>query len=72
MKGANTSMKFEQPIVEIQKFDLKDVISASGETAGEETEESTTKKSQPNTVVGEDGGVCAYNKTDNYNFDNCL
>ncbi len=65
-------MKFEQPIVEIQKFDLKDVISASGETPSEETEESTTKKSQPNTVVGEDGGVCAYNKTDNYNFDNCL
>lgn len=65
-------MKFEQPIVEIQKFDLKDVISASGETPSEETEESTTKKSQPGTVVGEDGGVCAYNKSDNYNFDNCL
>lgn len=61
-------MKFEKPIVEIQKFDLKDVISASAET----TAETTTKKSQPNTIVGEDGGVCAYNKTDNYNFDNCL
>lgn len=24
-------MKFEEPIVEIQKFDLKDIISASGE-----------------------------------------
>ncbi len=61
-------MKFEKPIVEIQKFDLKDVISASAET----TTETTTKKSQPNTIVGEDGGICAYNKTDNYNFDNCL
>lgn len=61
-------MKFEKPIVEIQKFDLKDVISASAET----TAATTTKKSQPNTIVGEDGGVCAYNKTDNYNFDNCL
>ena len=60
-------MKFEKPIVEIQKFDLKDVISASGGPT-----ETTTKKSQPNTIVGEDGGVCAYNKTDNYNFDNCL
>ena len=61
-------MKFEKPIVEIQKFDLKDVISASAETSAP----TTTKKSQPNTIVGEDGGVCAYNKTDNYNFDNCL
>lgn len=61
-------MKFEKPIVEIQKFDLKDVISASAEPPIE----TTTKKSQPNTIVGEDGGICAYNKTDNYNFDNCL
>lgn len=65
-------MKFEKPIVEIQKFDLKDVISASGESTGESQEETTTKKSQPNTVVGDDGGICAYNKTDNYNFNNCL
>ena len=56
-------MKFERPIAEIQKFDLKDVISSSGET---------TKKSQPGTVVGDDGGVCSYTKADNYNFDNCL
>ena len=61
-------MKFEKPMVEIQKFDLKDVISASGGNGGEET----TKKSQPGTVVGDDGGICAYNKTDNYNFNNCL
>lgn len=64
-------MKFEKPIVEIQKFDLKDVLSASGETPSE-SEESTTKKSQPGTVVGDDGGICANNKTDNYNFNNCL
>ena len=28
-------MKFETPIADIQKFDLKDVISASGETETE-------------------------------------
>jgi hypothetical protein len=60
-------MKFEKPIVEIQKFDLKDVISASGETG-----ETTTKKSQPGTVVGDDGGICSYTKADNYNMNNCL
>lgn len=61
-------MKYENPIVEIQKFDLKDVISASSG----ETGETTTKKSQPGTVVGDDGGICSYTKADNYNFDNCL
>ena len=64
-------MKFEKPIVEIQKFDLKDVISASGETPSE-GEETTTKKSQPDTVVGDDGGICSYTKADNYNMNNCL
>lgn len=64
-KGETEVMKFEKPIVEIQKFDLKDVISASTGTG-------TTKKSQPGTVVGDDGGICAYNKTDNYNFNNCV
>jgi hypothetical protein len=59
-------MKFEKPIAEIQKFDLKDVISASSETP------TTTKKSQPGTIVGDEGGVCSYTKADNYNFDNCL
>lgn len=62
-------MKFESPIAEIQKFDLKDVIASSSETQPEVT---TTKKSQPGTVVGDDGGVCSYTKADNYNFDNCL
>ena len=61
-------MKFEKPVAVVEKFDLADILTASGET----TASSTTKKSQPNTIVGEDGGVCAYNKTDNYNFDNCL
>ena len=61
-------MKFEKPIVEIQKFDLKDVISAS---SGDPSD-TTTKKSQPGTVVGDDGGICSYTKADNYNFDNCL
>lgn len=62
-------MKFEKPIAEIQKFDLKDVISASSE--GGETP-TTSKKSQPGTIVGDEGGVCSYTKADNYNFDNCL
>ena len=58
-------MKFERPIAEIQKFDLKDVIASSSETQPEVT---TTKKSQPGTVVGDDGGVCSYTKADNYNI----
>jgi hypothetical protein len=60
-------MKFEKPVAVVEKFDLADILTASGEVTP-----TTTKKSQPNTIVGEDGGVCAYNKTDNYNFDNCL
>jgi|GEM_PF-2096325 hypothetical protein len=62
-------MKFEKPIAEIQKFDLKDVISAS---TPDEPGPTTTKKSQPGTIVGDEGGVCSYTKADNYNFDNCL
>ena len=65
-------MKFEMPIAEIQKFDLKDVISASDGGAATEPETPTTTKSQPGTVVGDDGGICQYNKTDSYNFDACL
>ena len=61
-------MKFEKPIVEIQKFDLKDVISVSADPPID----TTTKKSQPGTVVGDDGGICSYTKADNYNMNNCL
>ena len=61
-------MKFEKPVAVVEKFDLADILTASAATEAT----TTTKKSQPNTIVGEDGGVCAYNKTDNYNFDNCL
>ncbi len=53
-------MKFEKPIAEVVKFDLKDVISSS-------------ENSQPGTVVGDHGGICAGDKTDNYDFSgNCL
>ena len=57
-------MKFEKPVAEVQKFDLKDVISASGE--------SPINNPQTGTIVGEDTGSCAGDKSDNYNFDNCL
>ena len=54
-------MKYEKPIAEIHLFGAADIITASPD-----------QPSQPGTVVGDDGGICAYDKTDNYNFDNCL
>ena len=64
-------MKFEMPIAEIQKFDLKDIISASDE-GGDTTPTTTVAKSQPGTVVGDMGGTCQGGKKDDYNFDACL
>lgn len=63
-------MKFEKPIAEIQKFDLKDVISASG--GGDEPAQPTTTESQYGTAYWEDGIPCTYTKEDQYNFNNCL
>ena len=58
-------MKFEKPIAEIQRFDLRDIISASSEE--------TTEKSQPGTFVGDYlGGPCTYTKADNLEEGDCL
>lgn len=62
-------MKFEMPIAEIQRFDLKDVISASGEETGN-TEESSTV-SMEGTVVGSQGGICSGGLEDNYIMVHC-
>ena len=60
-------MKFETPIAEIQKFDLKDVISASGET-GEETTPTQTYGERTDTYSE---GHCVGGAPDNYQT-NCL
>lgn len=60
-------MKFEKPILEIHKFDLKDVISASG--GG--TEGSSETENPEGTPIWEDGGTCEGNHHDNYNYNNC-
>jgi hypothetical protein len=63
-------MKFEKPIAEIQKFDLKDIISASDEE--QPTQEDTTE-SQPGTAYYSQGIPCTWTKEDNYNFSgHCL
>lgn len=61
-------MKFERPIAEIEKFDLKDVISASGDASDSTTE---SVDDRHNTMIGQETGVCSGRAEDNYNFDMC-
>ena len=63
-------MKFEKPIAEIHKFDLKDFISASSEVPAVET---TKAYYEYGIVHPDDAPTCYfYTKLDHYNFDNCL
>ena len=61
-------MKFETPIAEIELFELKDVISASGDPAGPtETEDDTSDVG----MIWE--GNCIYHDArDNDNWNECL
>ena len=61
-------MKFETPIAEVELFDLKDVISASGSP---EPPVTTTDDTTDFDTVFE--GNCIYHDArDNDNWDNCL
>lgn len=65
-------MKFEKPIVEIEKFALKDIISASGESAS--TEPSRTTSLHFDSESYYEDGYCWYNsaRDNNPNFDDCI
>ena len=70
-------MKFEQPIAEITKFTLKDIISSSGEGGGDDpTEESSSSPNVTTTSEMYDTmneGHCLYNsaRDNNPNWTNC-
>ena len=62
-------MKFEPPIAEIELFDLRDIISASNEDAGEDLPiENTRDTSSIDFWVDN----CVPNLLDNDDWENCL
>lgn len=60
-------MKFETPIAEIELFELKDIISTSGETNPEETTDDTTDYDTMH-----EGNCIYHDARDNDNWNNCL
>lgn len=63
-------MKFETPIAEVELFDLKDIISASGEQEPTEPEETTDDTTDYDRVF--EGNCIYHDARDNDNWDNCL
>ena len=61
-------MKFETPIAEFEQFDLKDIISVSGESV----EPSDTTDDTSDTDMVFEGNCIYHDKRDNNNWDNCL
>ena len=61
-------MKFETPIAEFEQFDLKDIISASGEPV--EPSDTTDDTSDAGMLF--EGNCIYHDKRDNNNWDNCL
>ena len=53
---------FEKPFLEVEHFELQDAILTSG----------GVDPAQAGTAVGDDGGTCHGDKTDNYNFTDCV
>ena len=63
-------MKFETPIAEVELFELKDIISASGEPGPEPSSETTDDTTDYDMVFELN---CIYHDArDNDNWDNCL
>ena len=63
-------MKFETPIAEVELFDLKDIISASGNENPSEPETTTDDTTDYDTVF--EGNCIYHDARDNDNWDNCL
>ena len=63
-------MKFETPIAEVELFDLKDIISASGNENPPEPETTTDDTTDFDTVF--EGNCIYHDARDNDNWDNCL
>lgn len=58
-------MKFEKPIAEVELFELKDIISASGESTSYDFDPNMTNyMNEPNCLYGD--------ARDNDNFDECF
>ena len=65
-------MKFETPIAEVELFDLKDIISASGEPNPTESEPSDTTDDTTDDGMVYQGNCIYHDARDNDNWDNCL
>ena len=66
-------MKFETPIAEVELFDLKDMISASGEsnpTEPSDTNETTDDTTDYDTAA--EGNCIYHDKRDNDNWFECF
>lgn len=64
-------MKFEPPIAEIERFPLRDIISASSGDTGEDISTESTKDTS-NYYMIFDQPCLYYDDRDNDNWDTCL
>ena len=65
-------MKFETPIAEVELFDLKDIISASGGSSDTEAPTSATTDDTTDYDTAFEGNCIYHDMRDNDNWDNCL
>lgn len=63
-------MKFEEPIVEVQKFDVTDILTNSADDTG--TQETTISRKSTEEIPIINEGNCVGDMRDNLNFDNCF
>lgn len=63
-------MKFEEPIVEVQKFDVVDILTNSADDT--EAQETTISRKSTEEIPIIMEGECVGDMRDNLNFDNCF